>query len=1603
MIRTEENVATMRHGWLKKSLETWVKRGQVSDTAADEILAALEKDRAADVRRPSPSEPRDMVSLVSAPLKRQAESALAGLSRLIEPPPPRRRPLTRLRGGGGDSDLDSATNTARHLTGRANKFDGLDDVAALDAPSESTWGFWAAIQPLLNTYVWWFIGTVLLLAGSIMGIREAWLALSGVPRQMTVLAALFAYHALFAGLGAFLAGRSRVTGALLGSIALFLLPVPFAVASDIYSLDASSGVTALGTLTILSMGSIMLAAVPFQAAGLRFLAALLPSLAAQAAVPIVGSGLLQNVISFVPFVPVLLSVRAAGAARDAGKSEGQHSVLGFSLYGALAVIVVFFMRFTAVAGSFSPGSVELGVLLLWLLALCMTLSSATGVMRGRTRMSAVYTIAGVVFLAGTLAISTAASLALFTNPAGTLVILTPGPALHLAVPIFTAFLFLTVVRRHVAAIHPFLFLSMLSTFLAVRDVTGDSSWWFAAAGLVPYACVYYQKQFPEVFRFPVILWGLGSGAALCLLLLIRESQFVRGEPAYAVIVGGALFAVAAHRGAGLARHWLHLAGGLGLVTAATAALPYVPSTDLWMQLAAVLGGAAAFYGILALPFEKLAAPETLIDRGSDSSGLMPLDDLSLGFSLAAALCVMQTQAFTLTGYESLPALAAGLVLLLRSVRERSRLISFLGAGITSIWVFRQVALWVSIPPASAASPAMAAFGAACVAGAWAVFASLLGRGTPADGENARKVFLYVRLPFPARGRLLFRDGFAAVSLLAAAYGAWQALSWLGQLYEPHRLTAIEAGLLITVTLLLAFFGTGFTSFKMRGSVATLALVFVGAGLTAVVNRVGRPLPPTVVGLNLTLGIAALFVFSRLLFHKGGAISARLGAGDQGRLYHHVPLAGSGVLGLVLLLDVIFLQPAPFARLLYVVPPTFFLGAGLAVLLYGRTLEQPVMVHAALFLFICAAALAFAQGTVTGTPLVALDRPGGRWVPAAAEAAARTGNWLDPSVFLPADVFPQTGAETEARSAEWGLLFAMWSLGATGLLAWVAFGTAFVLPGAVALLGSIFLFAAGRPREAALSVALNGLLVVHGLAHMDARILAYAGPILALMGLALAVLARPISAVTGLAYGRTLESCHMGAAVYGAAGMVYSLAAGAALNPDNAVPALVAGAAAAAFNGQWIQNPALGLTAALYGITLFAGSLQWSRIITSILAAASLFIFAFAALAILPFACINSACPQAAPLVLLQQMTPYFFMAVALSAAVAHTLGRVTEKSRPDWSVGSGWARDGFFALSGILFMIDQRGGPASPLLYSRIVVIVSVILVILLALEAAHHGLEPRHIYVAQVGIASLYAAMKPLFGTSLSQEADALFALGFGFVLVGVTALALRAEIPPLAESTRRFAALMPILAAVVLPKGPSLENAGMAALSGGLYSGLAVVSGSRPLAVLAALAVNLAFVTAALASQVQGAEVYLAPVGLLTLLLGHIFRESLSDRARAGVRIAGGLLTYVPSAFKIAFEIGRAADASYALVFGFICLVGVAAGMVMRIRSYLFMGALFLFLDVAANLVQAGLRDQRMAFILMSATGLCIIGGLVTFTLRRESLSQALTALSTRMRDWE
>lgn len=144
---------------------------------------------------------------------------------------------------------------------------------------------------------------------------------------------------------------------------------------------------------------------------------------------------------------------------------------------------------------------------------------------------------------------------------------------------------------------------------------------------------------------------------------------------------------------------------------------------------------------------------------------------------------------------------------------------------------------------------------------------------------------------------------------------------------------------------------------------------------------------------------------------------------------------------------------------------------------------------------------------------------------------------------------------------------------------------------------------------------------------------------------------------------------------------------------------------------------------------------------------------------------------------------------------------------------------------------------------------------------------------------------------------------------------------------------------------------------------------------------------------------QYYVIPAGLSLLALLRVFRDTMDADTMAKLRALAITVIYVAGAWKpLMFNDGWAM-----LLCVFICLVGVGAGIAMRIRSYVYLGSAFLVTCVVANLVRFGARDHRMGAAFLSLLGLAVVGFMVLLSARREELMQRYERVRSMLSTWD
>jgi hypothetical protein len=1641
---------------LRRRIDDWRARGTITASTAARLEASLETPLRASSAKPEADS--------AAALEQWADEVAGSAQRLAawrpgwgaaffhsleEAAKAERKAAARHgpRGRSGDSgedDLGLAMGSGSALLsqGGAGAFGGgLDAMVALDAPGGAS-GREGSLK--LHEYVWWFLGAVLVLGGSIMGVREAWRALGGVPRQLIVTGALFVYHAGFIGLGVFLGRRALSAGRVLAGIGLALLPVVFVALSALTAMAPVLG--AGGALLVLGLSLVTL-----RVAG-RLLHGTSVSALGVALFPSLLAGLPLMWLEAAPWPRALCAFAGVGAlaaslwrSNKAGAGLAPLVSAGVALYGALALAIFAVASGPEGFDALEPGSATFAGMVLWAVALAAVVAGAAS--REAVREAVPRAAPVLEILAHAVAVSgaLAGAVAAFSIvPGGDTWVdlvsaLTPGAA---------ALAFFVLEPRRRRLVHVAVVTTTVASFLLARvQMPAVEAWWCVGPAATAAVLILVARQCERgVLRIRLLVWGVVL--SLASMLLVSVVTVATGQSsAWPRVVTGVLIATAAHVAAGHRLRGLHYLGGFAVPFAALAALREFPQLPSDGTSAGVFTLVAAVYGLAALLHGVWAG------RRKESLKLSPLDDLSL---VEASLGVLLAFGSAPWGglISSAPAAAASVLLLLRVRRDQSRLVSFLAASGLGLAVLQccQVVLSGSSSLLRLTLPAALTLGLAAIATLRGRGLAKASAGAAAATPRGRWVLGSIRLPLAETGRPLFTDGFASAALLAGLVATLPLIGWIPNPNDAERPLALLASGLLVGTLLLAFFTRGFVAWRLRGSVVALAAAGGLIALTAVLNRAGRPLPPDVTAWRLPLIGIALWGVALVARRFGPWLARKLENEPQGRLYHFVPHAGVAALGLVLLKGAWSLgAPDPF-RALGLVPPLTLLGAGLLALLLASSFRSGQLAHLALLLGLPGAALWAAQQALAGPRLAALVPPDGSWVRAEALAALPGLTWFQAEAWMPpgATVFllwqrafagiaaagltyaaaafiqarlgerlafirrvlslvPEEARQAHALSLDSfraALLQALrgWAFTAAVLV----FLAAFFQPGLSAAgltcaLG-LALYVGGTRTEGRVVVGAGVLLLIHAVAHREPTVAGWPGPLLAAVGLAIVALGPWVAKRRGLQEGHVRVRLHLAGTVYALAGTVYALAAGGATEPAVAVPQLLF-EALTRLDGRWMLSPAFPVTVALVATILLVGAFQWKGALSALDAAGGAVLAGFAVVCGLSVLLVARAgdgweAPTYGRLLLAHGSV--LALAAAGSAAVAHAAGQWLRARRRDVGEGLGLGRDVWLlGCSGLLAVVAlMMRAPNGDTLPQAIAALGLAVLVSLHCAWSEHTG---RHVYFVQVSVVGVYALVRSLYATELRPEHDALFALGLGFALVGVTVMARRAGIPPVADATRRFAALLPLLVWWVLPSETSGEAALLAGGSGLLYAAIGAVEHSRLFGSLAAAACNLALLIASLAYGLEGLEVYLAPLGLLLLMLGQLFTASLPQAARNAVRILGGMLLYVPAAAKLSVQAGLAADGMYALIFGGACLLGVMVGMVLQIRAYLALGTLFLTLDVVANLVHAGLRDHRIGFVVMTLTGLAIVGGRVMATLRRQQLELLMRRVRIELRGWD
>ncbi|MBL8034760.1 MAG: hypothetical protein JNJ69_13735 [Leptospiraceae bacterium] len=1598
--------------------ETLLRSGKISRRAAAQIFDALGYHPSAEVSSAAGNQRDDFVSYLSGALSAFFAGVGAALRSLIV------------------SKTEAAPKTAK-AAHSAEKTDdiihppmgGVDQLLSFESLAQT-------LKPLFNEYVWWFVAMVLVISGSIMGIREAWLRFEGILRPFTILFAFFIYHTLFLGLGIFLYRKSVGTGKMLLIIAAALIPLMFSIAGTISRLSSEAGAAATGISLLLSLVTLIPLA--------RRLA--VPYVSAVLYLPVpFALGALAALGATIPLLtPVIIVALTAAALSATGLLRGENPLwrFAFAVTGIVILAIVLLPLPIAADDDLSRSLRHLSVMaVLGQFALLMRTLD-----HGRVRFFTALEITAYAIVAMiALVVSQPLSGNLGQTQPFTFRVLT----LPLAIGIF-----LRAARNHNAAIHAVIFLTMCLLLRLTKIFSGEYATqvfaFFIFQLLIPFFARGFHENKKRIFSYWALICGiLGSlaqllsnqphiaAAATGLLTAIsifqsarmREVSATHDMPPHANRSARMREVSAAHdvppranQSARIKHSAFHYLSPIGLLVF-IARLP-LPA-GLLIQANEVFFALAVIYAIGGWIFERQARSADEHDSG------YPLHDLSL---ICAVISVFAINTYPDNGAWVLPVfdrtivvrpllwlVTAWFFLLMRSVGDRSMVISTMANLALALGLSRLINL---------RDYAEAGIFLVSLALLFYIAAALLSAGGRETGHTTAqrhgRVFLFhLRLPFDAGGIANIGQGAAVTALALLVFQFFNAMNWIDRPDYSARGQILLAQLGFLVLVGAVFHFKVFAALRLRGSLAVLFTFALGIGLTAIINRLGRPLPMDVVGWRLLLMMPLLALVTLALKTYGPRYGEYLQAGKQAHWYFLVPVTGVGVLTLLLLYDAFAVSRGDFDRAFYFVPPTIYL----ALALYPLILTHTVTLHFRhlfyLFLPVFLAAL-FAEKSFLG-PALSNANSAAEWLPvryggsisdlwqnfALALSAGETylgfrqnivigfaagvsllalmafaTRFTNAMSFVTHSFFSKNSLGVSFESG-------LWSIGYTLLIALMSFQVASVSPGVILLGVAALYLAAGNVRASAFILFTGGLLIVHGGAHLGSVYPVWPGPVLALAAIAMILPTKKIAAKLDLAEAFVAETSFLAGTLYIIAAFFYAATEMQGANALSAGLSVLNANGSYVARGDYYRSPALVATLA---ITALYFRVALNRIAgrsrAALAAIASLFLSA--ALGVVAWLALSKAGEtftflQAAP----------FALALVLVHQLMVTL-QLKKLQTKDAERYAGYftARDAVVIVAGII-LVALSTNLLNPLPLAAIVTLITLALYLVLNITAAFVSARTRYVYVAQATIAGIYFSLRPLLNIN-SAQVDAFFAFGYAFALLGISIFAQRFSLTVVSEPTRRFAAILPVVVALIIDNFRTLNTAFLSLLSSGLYFLLSRFGEKNLFAALAAITLNAALFFVALSAGYDSSEFYAFPAGLTIIFFASIFKDSLSAENQARVRTIGGLIAYLPAAMHVTLRSGLAQNPAYSVVFGLVCLAGIFAGMLFRIRSYLFLGVLFFTLNIIANLVQEGLQNQFVGFVLLTLTGLLLITILIIYNLRKENIHSILRSLSERFARW-
>ena len=350
------------------------------------------------------------------------------------------------------------------------------------------------------------------------------------------------------------------------------------------------------------------------------------------------------------------------------------------------------------------------------------------------------------------------------------------------------------------------------------------------------------------------------------------------------------------------------------------------------------------------------------------------------------------------------------------------------------------------------------------------------------------------------------------------------------------------------------------------------------------------------------------------------------------------------------------------------------------------------------------------------------------------------------------------------------------------------------------------------------------------------------------------------------------------------------------------------------------------------------------------------------------------------------------------SALLATLALSVAGERVRRSVGHGFAQVAMVEI--LLGLVLVSGSPDS--VRGALIACVSLAVLFFALVRRAIREEDEMSAFLAQGTLVFGYLSARLHAVASGLGTADSLVALAGGVLFSGLYVFAQRegAGLPAFRRPALWGAFLFPMAGLLTAPWHQPLYVAALLVGHAAHFAALASHPSQRGMgSLVSAAAFNAALVLVWMGTGAGDPQFYVIPAGISLLVLLRVFRDSMDPDTQARLRAVAITFIYVAGAWRsLLFQDGHAM-----LLCVLVCVVGVIAGVALRIRSYVYLGSAFMVTCVVANLARFGTRDHRVGAAFLSLLGIGVVGFMVLFTAKRAELLARYERVRAMLDTWE